>query len=268
MCRIVQDRLPGCIVVVAAVAGVTDALLESASQAAQADPQYVRSVKAIRDTHLGLIRELFEPRDQAAVVAPLQLLLNELEDVLHGVELVRECTPRTMDLVMSFGERICAELVSRYLSRCGVAARLLDARRLLVTDDRHGGATVDCEESRRRILDAFSAANGEAAGAGEAVTVRAGGGLKGDGGEAGDPRKEAAQLVKETECALAEVGVGEGMKIGEPRESGEVLADLRVVLHRAASKRVHPIVDPVVRPREAGVVAGERRLAQIGDPRR
>jgi len=100
------------------------------------------------------------------------------------------------------------------------------------------------------------------------LAVGARGRLEGDGGETGDPGEEPAQLVDEAERPLRQLRIGEGMKAGEPGEAGEVLVDLRVVLHRAASERVHPVIDPVVRPSEAGVVPGEGRLAQLRYPSR
>jgi aspartokinase/homoserine dehydrogenase 1 len=59
------------------------------------------------------------------------------------VELVRECSPRTMDFVMSFGERLSCRLITAYMVRHGMDATLVDARELIRTDDHFGSAAVN-----------------------------------------------------------------------------------------------------------------------------
>jgi aspartokinase/homoserine dehydrogenase 1 len=147
-------------VVVAAVAGSTDDLIHSAECAVRADDNDQRLLTGLRDRHLGLIRDLFPPREQASAITALQLLMNELEDILHGVRLVGECTPRTLDLVMSFGERLSAQLFTAYLGVAGLPARLVDARDLIVTDGRHGQARVDSAASYKRLRAALKPAQG------------------------------------------------------------------------------------------------------------
>jgi len=70
---------------------------------------------------------------------------------LHGVELIRECSPRTLDLVMSFGERLSCLLVAAYIRSRGKDAVFLDARELVVTNDSFGSAAVNFERSYQRI---------------------------------------------------------------------------------------------------------------------
>ncbi len=160
-CRDILRATPGELaVVVAAVSGSTDDLIRAASCAARADDDDLRLLTGLRDRHLELIRDLFPPREQAPAVTALQLLMNELEDILHGVRLVGECTPRTLDLVMSFGERMSAQLFTAYLGVSGLPARLVDARGLIVTDGRHGEAGVDSAATYARLRAALRPAHG------------------------------------------------------------------------------------------------------------
>ena len=87
-------------------------------------------------------------------------MCNELEEILHGVELIRECSPRTMDLVMSFGERLSCRLATAYMRARGMEAVLVDARELIVTNDRFGSASVDFDRSYQRIEARLSAIRG------------------------------------------------------------------------------------------------------------
>ena len=151
---------PETVVVVAAVGDTTDRLIESTALAARGEDGYLRILEALRDRHLGIVRALLPPREHAPAVTALQLLLNELEDILHGVELVGDCTPRTLDLVMSFGEQISAQLLTACLGVAGVAARLVDARELIVTDGRHGRASVDYASSYARLAGALPPGGG------------------------------------------------------------------------------------------------------------
>ena len=73
----------------------------------------------------------------------VQSLLEELKNILHGIELVRECSPRSMDLVMSFGERLSCTIIAAYLTSSGTKAEYIDARECVVTDQRHGAAVVN-----------------------------------------------------------------------------------------------------------------------------
>ena len=106
------------------------------------------------------MRSLFSPTDQAAVITPLTIMLNDLEEILHGVELIRECSPRTMDLVMSFGERLSCTLATAHMRGAGLAAEMVDAREMILTDDSFGSAVVDFEQSYARIAARLSAVRG------------------------------------------------------------------------------------------------------------
>jgi len=106
------------------------------------------------------VRSLFPPTDQAAALTPLAVMCNELEEILHGVELVRECSLRTLDLVMSFGERLSCRLAVSYMCSKGHKAVLVDAREIVRTDERFGSAAVDFPTSYRLIGERLAAVDG------------------------------------------------------------------------------------------------------------
>ncbi|MCD6121295.1 MAG: aspartate kinase [Spirochaetales bacterium] len=133
--------------ILSAMKGVTDSLIRAAQTAEKGDSEYTEDIENIREKHLKAVRSLFAPKNQTAVITRLQLMFNELEDILHGVELVRECSKRTMDLIMSFGERMSCILVTGYLNTIGCSAEFIDARNYIKTDNRYGSAVVDFAKS-------------------------------------------------------------------------------------------------------------------------
>ena len=149
-------------VVLSAMKGVTDQLIAAARAAEAGTDGFKPILETIRGKHFDAVRFLFRPADQAAVLTPLALMCNELEEILHGVELIRECSPRTLDLVMSFGERLSCQLSAAYMRASGMDAVLVDAREMIVTDDHFGSALVDFDRTYRRIEERLSAVKGTA----------------------------------------------------------------------------------------------------------
>jgi len=138
-------------VVLSAMKGVTDGLISAARLAEQGSEGLKAAIEAIREPHFAAVRALFAPPDQAAALTPLAVMCNDLEEILHGVELVRECSLRTQDLVMSFGERLSCRLAVSYLASQGLSAALVDAREVIRTDERFGSAAVDFPTSYELI---------------------------------------------------------------------------------------------------------------------
>lgn len=142
-------------VVFSAFGGVTDALIEVSQHALLGDKDYKQSLAQIENRHLEAVRELVSIRRQGSILAQVKIRINELEDVLHGVYLVKERTPRTLDYIMSFGERLSAYIITETLKDRGIAAEFLDARAVIRTDSNFGSARVDFEETNRNIRQYF-----------------------------------------------------------------------------------------------------------------
>jgi aspartate kinase len=134
---IVADRLhlkP--VVVVSAVSGVTDLLLENARRAKEHSRDGIRLFERFRAIHDRIIGELGLP----AGVAEAEYA--QLREVLHGVFYLGELTPRTLDCVVSFGERVSAKIVSALFSAGGIPSRAYTGWEAgIVTNDEHGNAS-------------------------------------------------------------------------------------------------------------------------------
>ena len=139
------------IVVVSALGGITDALEEAANRAAAGDPSYEYRVEEVERRHYDSIDALIPDQEGRRIAGTIQELVSELADILHGVELVRECSPRTRDLILSFGERMSALVFAGRLGAIGRAATAVDARDIVISDNKHGNAAVDFHETRTRV---------------------------------------------------------------------------------------------------------------------
>ncbi len=139
---LVEKHLPERpVVVVSAHAGVTNRLIELAREALRRRTRF----DGIRARHAEILSGLALPGDF------VDDLLEELESLLTGITLVRELTPRSLDYVLSFGERISARIFAAALRSGGVGARAIPAWDLgLVTDSAFGEAHP-LEESYPRI---------------------------------------------------------------------------------------------------------------------
>nr|MCU0421129.1 bifunctional aspartate kinase/homoserine dehydrogenase I [Cyclobacteriaceae bacterium] len=142
--------------VFSAFGGVTDQLIAMSTLAWEGQQQYRLLLAEVEARHLEAVRELLPVTGQSPVLANLKVMLNELEDVLQGVFLVRERTARTLDYVMSFGERLSAYILAEALAGRGVPARFLDARTVIRTNDQFGRAQVDFGTTNQLIRTHFS----------------------------------------------------------------------------------------------------------------
>ncbi|MEM7583727.1 MAG: bifunctional aspartate kinase/homoserine dehydrogenase I [Acidobacteriota bacterium] len=140
-------------VVVSAFGGVTDALIAAADTASRREAHYRKAWEALRERHLTAIREL--DLGHGALAERLGSMLEDLRDLLHGVYLLRETSPRTLDGILSYGERLSSEVVAASLRAAGLEGRAWDARQLIVTDDSFGNAVVDLDATYPKVRTAL-----------------------------------------------------------------------------------------------------------------
>jgi aspartokinase/homoserine dehydrogenase 1 len=148
-------------VVVSAMSGVTDQLEKVARLASVGDDSYQQLQKEIEKKHLQCINELLPVSNQSATLAAVKMLLNELDDVLQGLFLLKELTPKSRDFVMSFGERFSSHIITEYFKCLNVAAVLADCRQLIITDNHFGNAAVQFDETYRRLNEYFASTQGK-----------------------------------------------------------------------------------------------------------
>ncbi|HVB33581.1 MAG TPA: aspartate kinase [Patescibacteria group bacterium] len=139
------------IVVVSAMAGTTNLLLNSARSAVGRDHSWREASRQIRQRHIETARALLPPAEQSRFAQRLEKSVRVFEDICQGFGLVGEATPRGLDSIASLGELISADLLASTLCASGVPAVAIDAARLILTDDRFGDATVFPEATKARL---------------------------------------------------------------------------------------------------------------------
>lgn len=142
--------------VFSAFGGVTDTLIALSTAALAGNGEYKDELKVLETRHLDAVRELIGVQKQSSIIAQVKYTFNELEDVLHGVFLVKERTPRTLDYIMSFGERLSAYIIAEAMKDQGIVAEFLDARKVVRTDNNFGYARIDFEKTNELIQQHFA----------------------------------------------------------------------------------------------------------------
>ena len=143
-------------VVVSAFAGVTDQLLKM-SKLIPGHVQDCESIlKDVEDKHVATVKTLLPASVSAVALKEVLELTRELSDIVKGASLVGEVTDRTSDLILSFGERLSACILTKALQPEIPDAVYVDARQLIRTDSTFGSARVDMDITYKLIADYYS----------------------------------------------------------------------------------------------------------------
>lgn len=130
-------------VVVSAMGGMTDKLVEMSQLASSGNLDYLDQLEHFSNQHRKVVNQLVKESDRHPAI--LQEIIEgqeELGNLLKGLYLTRDLTPRTMDYIFSFGERSSAFILSQVLSSYGTPAIFVNAREMVKTDDTYGAAKV------------------------------------------------------------------------------------------------------------------------------
>jgi aspartate kinase len=142
---------PRVAVVVSAMNGVTDALLQGAHASAAGDEAVAdRLVAELRQRHLHALDELAGPGQASEARAAVRACLAEFASLCHAVRILGEASPRALDAIASFGERMSAPLIAAALTAAGQPAQAVDSARVVITDAAHQAAAPDMEATQAR----------------------------------------------------------------------------------------------------------------------
>src|SRR5688572_11197051 len=132
----------GPVVVVSAMSGVTDGLLAIASTAGAGRPgEALPRTDALRERHASAVRALVSGPGQTPLLAHVAGQFDQLADIVRALAVLREVSPRTLDVVAAMGELLSSRIVAAALTEAGVPADWVDARCAIVTDAEHTHAT-------------------------------------------------------------------------------------------------------------------------------
>jgi aspartokinase/homoserine dehydrogenase 1 len=143
-------------VVVSALGGVTDLLLEAGNLACKGQDQYKEIFKNIENRHLQIIRELIPVSNQSSVLGQVKKMLNKLETTLEGVFLINELSNKTADKIVSFGELLSSFIISEALKAKNLDAVLKNAQELILTNENFSNAAVKFDKTNDAIMLFFN----------------------------------------------------------------------------------------------------------------
>lgn len=147
------------LIVLSALGGTTDDLLNAAGLASKGDLSYKEQLQKIEQRHLTTVKELIPLDQQSSVLSMVKKRCNEIEDICNGVFLLKELSLRTKDSIISYGELISSQMFAAKLKSTGINNTWKDSRELIVTNSEFGMANVDFVATTQNMKDFFSAEN-------------------------------------------------------------------------------------------------------------
>ncbi len=140
-----------CVVVLSAMQGTTDALIEIGKTAEKGDESFREKIQNVKNKHLETIQSLIIENSPIELQKFVETNVGELEKICEGVFLLRELTARTLDRVVSFGELLLTKIVSAKFDSLNIGNIWKDSRELVKTDSNFGFAAVDFETTDNLI---------------------------------------------------------------------------------------------------------------------
>ena len=138
-------------IVVSAFSGMTDLLLKTVARAEAGDPEYLRLQEEFINKAHTVAKDLLTPDMYEGILDELNDNHQNLKNLLSGVSLIKEASPKTKDFVVSFGERNCAFILAQHMQAVGLPSKYIDARKVVKTDHTFGSAIVDFEMTNELI---------------------------------------------------------------------------------------------------------------------
>ena len=150
--QIVESCDEQVIVVVSALGGITDQLINTAQQAARGDVGYLQNYAAIVERHNKIIDGIVPENRRLDVHSIINPLLEELGNIYRGVALIKDLSTRTLDTVVSYGERLSSVIISRVIDH----ARHYDSRNFIKTETQYGKHIADLDLTEALIKQTFA----------------------------------------------------------------------------------------------------------------
>jgi aspartokinase/homoserine dehydrogenase 1 len=151
--QIVEAAQKPVIVVVSALGGITDKLIQTSKVASQGDPLYQAMFDEIIARHREMISQVIpEGVKRNALSRQVEALLNELNGIYHGLYLIRDLSEKTSNTIVSYGERISSLIVATLID----GAKHYDSREFIKTEYKHSKHFLDKELTNKLIDKAFA----------------------------------------------------------------------------------------------------------------
>lgn len=144
-----------CAVVLSAMQGVTDLLVAAGYLAENSDESFRMKIAQTEEKHVEAVRKLIPITKQSSILSFIKDRINDLENICESVFLLKELSPRTLDLISGFGEILLSRVAAAKFDSLGVENTLIDSGKLIKTDSNYGFASVDFQKTNENISSFF-----------------------------------------------------------------------------------------------------------------
>ncbi len=141
------------VVIVSALGGVTDLLIQTGAAASKGKESYKETLILLEKRHLDTAKDLLPITAQSSILSSIKQQFNELEDICEGVYRLNELSARTKDKIVSFGELLSSKIIAAFLQSKGINTQWIDSRQLIKTNSNFGFAAVDFQKSNSLIQE-------------------------------------------------------------------------------------------------------------------
>ena len=146
--HIVEEQPEKVIVVVSALGGITDQLINTSKMALKGDEEYRKQFEQIVERHHTMVNDVITDEEKRNKLMPLlNSLLDELKSIYYGVYLIGDLSEKTQAAIVSYGERLSSHIVATLID----GAVRVDARQMIKTEEKHGKHVLDSELSTRLV---------------------------------------------------------------------------------------------------------------------
>ena len=148
-----ESRRQPVVVVVSALSGITDKLIATSQLALKGDERYRDEFQDMVDRHHQMIDTIItEPRKREKLFTTIDSLFEQLKSIFFGVYLIHDLSEKTLDAIVSYGERLSSNIVATLIK----GAKWYDSREFIKTVRKGGKHTLDSELTNQLVREAFA----------------------------------------------------------------------------------------------------------------
>ncbi|WP_160136179.1 bifunctional aspartate kinase/homoserine dehydrogenase I [Chryseobacterium sp. c4a] len=144
------------VVIVSALHGVTDLLLQAAEYASVKNEDYLQLLKNAEEKHLNLVKELIPILEQSSQLSFVKKHFNDLEDIYNGIFILGELTLRIKDKIASYGEFLSSNIIAARLQYQGLDCLWMNVAELIKTDSNFTNAKVNFKSTESNFKNYFN----------------------------------------------------------------------------------------------------------------
>ena len=139
------------ILVVSAIKGCTDTLIQVGNLAAERDQTYKELINGLQQQHHDIINDLLPREKQEESIEVCDSLFDSLRSIAQGVYLLGELSPASLDAILSFGEIWSTKILATKLASIGIATKWIDSRKIVRTVAKGEKNVVDVQKTYYRV---------------------------------------------------------------------------------------------------------------------